>query len=781
MKKYLIVSPFDSGMNGVNSYIQNAKPLYPEWLNLELLFNNKNETIESFRDTVAEFVIERYGQDEILIEVPDTKSAGLLIDKGYRVHTRMHTPLGICSMAEGSQVHQGRFSDEIRAIKQATIASSPSYGLLKVMAPYISTGDIAVFKNGITKDIKSILPECKTIDVLFMGRFQRLKGSQYLNAFLYHLPSNFRVVFIGKGASKFKVSPLVKASVETYEHINGDQRFDYLANSRVAIVPSLFENCSMMILEAIKAHVPVVAWAVGGNQEFDSNLVKTVLLDDVSTFARKIINTIEQHPSAASFEVEVNRINNDFKCGIEKTIDFLEGRTSKNYRSGIRHESSAGYLQPLPCRNAEEIFGGKRILGFTISNEHIEEMWMPVVNFLGMDYRFVCKRPLGFHSKFENKYPVDLNKFTQFDWIDNPERLFKNIETFKPHILLLHNGAHPVYQSVIKELKLRFDIPILYSELGWFPQNDHIYFDRRGTNGASSLAKMGPVSSFVADDENHEEDLKMVVFVPLQLDNDTNLKIFSPRFRTGRSFLSYVIEQLPEECLIHIKPHPLDRNYHQYKDFSSDRVFVHEIETEVKEILPMVGHVIGINTTVLVEALDYPVNIYHCGEAIIAGKDVAISFVNSELKSVFKTKLFGSVSARNSLKLFLQERQVKISELATKNLSDCVELPISLLPFVEAVLISASQYGVSPVAKVVPKIVTKLTVMKVTDDKPNKKTFAADLKIKKLLRFKVFFALYSRFLSEQQRKKLYETPSEFFISAKHPVSKFGATIMRGYF
>src|SRR5690606_7621797 len=145
--------------------------------------------------------------------------------------------------------------------------------------------------------------------------------------------------------------------------------------------------------------------------------------------------------------------------------------------------------------------------------------------------------PLGFRSVFSKAFEVDESKFTQYDWISDTGRMVEDIKVSYPDMFFRHNGQHAGYGDALERARKEFPtLPYVYTELGWFPQKDHIYLDRWGVNGNSSLAAMR-LREASEDNLNKEVLVKRDIFIPAQLDADTNLKVFSPRFRTIDSFI----------------------------------------------------------------------------------------------------------------------------------------------------------------------------------------------------------------------------------------------------
>lgn len=694
--KYLAVNPFNPAQgNGVNSYYQSLRECIPSGVELVEFGNTKDEDLVTFRSTVLNFVTENFGRNDVVIEAPETRAATLLLDRGYRVHVRLHTPLATCHKYEGKPINQARFSEELRVIAQANVVSAPSYGIAREIGYHLDTSNFTVNKNPIFKDMPFIPKRDRQFDVIFMGRMQKMKGAEFLEPILAHLPPNYRVAIVGAGATKYRLD--VPQELTTLEHIEGDARFELLADSRVCIVPSLFENCSMMMLEAIASGVPVVAWKRGGNDEFPRDVVRTIEFDQVRNYSGAIIDAVEEDGLPESrFEQVVSSINDDFRRGVENVVDRLLDRDTDVYKSPfVANKAYAPRRSATMSVEPEAFFSGKKILGFTISNEHIEEMWAPILHYLGVDYRLVSKRPLGFHSKFSRKFPVNQDGFRQYDWISNPKLLIDEINRYRPHALLTHNGSHPMYQHVMEMLK-DFNLPILYSELGWFPQDGNVYIDRWGVNGGSSLAAMS-YASMVGHDLSTSRRAMVQgesVFVPLQLNNDTNIKVFSPRFRSADDFLEYVLEQVGDTRHVLVKPHPLDRDFARFENYARPNVEIVGTDVPVGKLLREVGHVVALNSTVLLEALNYRVNIYSGGLGLLDNKGVAASLVENDLKDVLQDELRGTMKDRAALIAAFQRRQINVSSLTERSLLEESVLDESLAPIAEALLSSRPKWPV---------------------------------------------------------------------------------------
>jgi glycosyltransferase involved in cell wall biosynthesis len=682
-KVYLIVNPYsDAATHGIANYFINLKSKLRS-LNIPYDYfpNNKNLAPDLFRVELSDYVNNNYGYEEVIIEAPEAKAATLKISKKYKTHVRLHTPIGIAQKYDGVSISQKLYEDELYAINTASFVSSPSYGLISELDGFISQKFISVYKNPSPEVGDCISWVNKDIDVLFLGRFQQLKGVEYINPVLEMLPENCKVVLIGNNSSEFKISQKVICSVEVLDHIGTENRFWYIKRAKNILQLSKFENCSMVIIEGLACHALVHAWDVGGNKEIATeDVLKISPFEDVDYMSNQLLDCLNFEPKANQFDLALKCIDKDFDDGFKSISKGFFGsevymgiNQQKNWLPNIKYISPG---EKLSGHYSIDDFG-IRIFGFSISNEHIEEMWAPVLNKIGVDYRFVCPRPLGFHYKFNNPYPVQRDSFIRFDWIRFPDLLLSSIEEFKPHKIIFHNGLHPSYQHVLIRVKSNFPkIPIVYSELGWFPQQGNIYFDTRGTNGASSIAAES-FEKFCSRNYPQDHNPNFLVgniLIITQLEGDTNIISNSPMFKSMDNFISHVLKKIPPDVNVVIKTHPLDRDKSRFEKFIDHRVsLIHD--GDIEEMLTSAKAVFTINSTVALTALNYPCNIYCFGFGLLDNKRVAVECFRDEYFSSFWSdyEIF-PMEAKLAVADQFFIRQINIKSLDKFSISDCLSM-----------------------------------------------------------------------------------------------------------
>lgn len=684
MKKVLLINPFPgTASHGIHNYnINLIKYFKDNNIDFDYYANDSKLSPDQFRVAVSAYVEKNYGTDEVIIEAPEVKASTLLISNDYDIHVRMHTPGAVAQKYDNVCINRDLFGQELEAIHRAKFVSSPSYGLLKELREYLNRNDISVYKNPFNNSIEISDYSDKEFDCIFMGRFQTIKGVEYINDVLKLLPDYFKVVLLGNNASKFKLEPNVSCTVILVEEISGEERFEYVKKSKVLMQLSKFENCSMVNLESIACGTVVCAWDVGGNSEMaPPEVIKIVPSFNVEYFARQVELIVSQpYPLKNEFLSALDAIDEDFRKGISSYTKNSNFKYTGLNLSGM-HTYNVDLLRGklIESHDREYKKFGQRIFGFSLSNEHIEEMWMPIINKFNSDYLFVCRRPLGFMYKFNNPYHVDKNKFKMFDWIKYPNLLIEEIKAYKPNKILFHNGIHPVYQEALDRIKKTFPhVPIIYSELGWFPQLDNIYFDESGTNGKSSIAKQN-FEEFCEEPQPKAEFSIPIsgdyILIVTQLENDTNLIVNSSRFKSMENFIEYILTQIPDKGPFVIKTHPLDNNKSRFDRFESKNVkVVHD--GDLDEILKKSKAVMGINSTVLLESLKYDLNIYMFGKYLLNNKGVVIECDNSyeNLSDQWSDTLISCREAKDMIFNEFVKRQINIRSIDKFTVSEILQM-----------------------------------------------------------------------------------------------------------
>ncbi|MDF8329124.1 hypothetical protein P5G63_11715 [Aeromonas salmonicida] len=184
---------------------------------------------------------------------------------------------------------------------------------------------------------------------------------------------------------------------------------------------------------------------------------------------------------------------------------------------------------------------------------------------------------------------------------------------------IIWNGV-PAYYDSVKQYLLELDKPLLYAELGFFPQRDHVYLDYQGVNLARDMELL------TSHQEAAERELNLLrerllegrrwipsetILVPLQIATDTNVRLYSDYGDRMQRFIDDVIRDYGNERLI-FKPHPLDPlqdtyNYHGYEVVSGDFMTL-ALSSKL---------ICGINSSTLFEARVVGIPVHFYGNSLL--------------------------------------------------------------------------------------------------------------------------------------------------------------------
>jgi glycosyltransferase involved in cell wall biosynthesis len=168
--------------------------------------------------------------------------------------------------------------------------------------------------NGINTSIFRPVAKEKKFDLIFIGRFQKLKGPDILFGaitILWNLGLKLRTVIVGNFDAREQefcrnlVPKGCRDSLNFIGMIPHDRVPDLINASNVLVVPSRYESFSLPTLEAQACGVPVVASSTGGIPELlDENtciLVKSLNPDELARSIEKALSSTSLQETALNF------------------------------------------------------------------------------------------------------------------------------------------------------------------------------------------------------------------------------------------------------------------------------------------------------------------------------------------------------------------------------------------------------------------------------------------------------------------------------------------------
>jgi N-acetyl-alpha-D-glucosaminyl L-malate synthase BshA len=167
---------------------------------------------------------------------------------------------------------------------------------IKVIPNFVNTG---IFKKERDFDEREYIIHC--------SNFRKVKRAEKVfKSFLMikdKINPKTKLVFIGQGPDREKIEKEVRekniSDKVIFKELKSPEDMSYFLNkSLVAVYPSLFENFSLSILEAMSCGVPVVATKVGGIPE---------VLNNENGFLIKNIKKPEKEITKAILEIISNR------------------------------------------------------------------------------------------------------------------------------------------------------------------------------------------------------------------------------------------------------------------------------------------------------------------------------------------------------------------------------------------------------------------------------------------------------------------------------------------
>lgn len=282
----------------------------------------------------------------------------------------------------------------------------------------------------------------------------------------------------------------------------------------------------------------------------------------------------------------------------------------------------------------------KTKIAFTIA-AHVEDRpqrWSHV----GKTYAYLATglRKLGYSTAFY-VHPNAVHRLIQ----DQPHKTSDQLSLHQflveeaPDFVFIWGGriqADRRTVEIIRECNPK--IRIVFSELGWFPQRDRVYFDPQGTNAEASFCSNASVEESTSIEKSQflkmrrrilrrdlglrfynsvppfaiePPDTRKPILVPLQDERDTNIIESSP-FAKMRDFVGFLHETYPHLKFL-VRPHPRapvdDLPVLPNVEYQNSKASLFGCFNEI-------GMVLGINSTVLLQAAMHNKTVAAVGDGI---------------------------------------------------------------------------------------------------------------------------------------------------------------------
>lgn len=184
------------------------------------------------------------------------------------------------------------------------------------------------------------------------------------------------------------------------------------------------------------------------------------------------------------------------------------------------------------------------------------------------------------------------------------------IEAFDPDLIIVWNGYFNYFYAAVSILKKKY--PVATMEMGWYQRATHSYI-------MGDLAHYAPICNLefkpwalsfkrnrdLLDETRFRYDATLptsdipedYIFMPMQLEHDTQILYCSPHFKSMDSAIGFVKNEVPEARIV-VRNHPLEESPKRPEGVLD--------LTQVSPSLPLAVAatlVCGINSTLLAEAM----------------------------------------------------------------------------------------------------------------------------------------------------------------------------------
>ncbi|MGI0523050.1 hypothetical protein [Rhizobium giardinii] len=260
----------------------------------------------------------------------------------------------------------------------------------------------------------------------------------------------------------------------------------------------------------------------------------------------------------------------------------------------------------------------------------------------------------------------------------------KLINSFEPSYVIIWGGDFEYQRGTRHGIKNADTVPkTIFFEVGWLPQQDFLYFDTRGVNRSSTLVDYDypmllPYEKRQlkrAKEQFWNERVgvggptprKDSVFVPLQIETDTSFRLGSP-FQSNADFIRFLERWLPDGLSATLKLHPKDHS-RNYPPIGQRRNFRVIASGSLDSTMVEAEYVIGLNSTVLIEALMLGKHPIAFGQGLFTGSGAIIEAnIDARASDVLPQRISDEARDRFLFELIFR-RQVSLRALERRDYS----------------------------------------------------------------------------------------------------------------
>lgn len=292
---YVLADPVGRSDSGVSSYIRNAvRVLDEQGVQVNVITKHSNESIIEYRRRLAAQVGEiRKSGRKVVIEAPESDAATKDIPVGMaEIHIRLHCSRQLGAFVQGESICEESLALEQGEINRAHFISAPSRSaVVASKALFRLPENICCYPNPMPAWQVEVRPIDLQGYVLFLGRFHRLKGADWVLDLARKLPD---IPFLMVGPEPDALHRRsVPNNLKVVDGAFKDKR-ELFSGARLVIIPSLYETASMVGIEALAMGVPIVAWRHLGIAEYAAApSVVVVEPYKIDSFADSVLRGLE--------------------------------------------------------------------------------------------------------------------------------------------------------------------------------------------------------------------------------------------------------------------------------------------------------------------------------------------------------------------------------------------------------------------------------------------------------------------------------------------------------